>query len=91
MENKMAKLEISVDTEKQTVEVKVGKKKLDKVSDIWINTSDGGFFSVELSQREELDGMRKVTRLMASVNDEDWEETAGVDRKALSKMLRPRN
>lgn len=84
----MAKIEISIDTEKKEVNVKVGKKKLDKVSDIWINTEDGGFFSVEISQREEIDGMRQVTRLMASATDKEWiEKDEPIDTDELSKAL----
>ncbi len=84
----MAKIEISIDTEKKEVKVKVGKKKLDKVSDIWINTEDGGFFSVEISQRQEMDGMRQVTRLMASATDEEWiVKDAPVDTEELSEAL----
>lgn len=84
----MAKVEISIDTEKKEVKVKVGKKKLDKVSDIWINTEDGGFFSLEISQRSELDGMRQITRLMASATDEDWiEKEDSVSTEDLSAAL----
>lgn len=84
----MAKVEISIDTEKQEVSVKVGTKKLKNVSDIWINTEDGGFFSLEISQREELEGLRQVTRLMASENDPEWiEKEESIDTKALSHAL----
>ena len=84
----MAKVTVEIDTEKQSVEVKVGKKKIDNVSDIWINTEEGGFFNLEISQRSELDGLRQHTRLMASVNDEEWQEKEDeVDHKGIAQLL----
>ena len=87
----MAKVSITIDTEDKSVSVKVGKKVLENVSNIWINTEDeGGFFSLDITQLGDVDGLRQVTSLRASVNDEEWQEVeAKVDTKELSRLLRP--
>jgi len=85
----MAKVSIEVDTTKKEVTVKVDGKKIGSVSDIWINTEAGGFFSLEISQRENAgDDLRKVTRLTASVNDETWvEKDESISTEELTQAL----
>ena len=84
----MAKLKIEVDTESKAVSVKVGKQTIDNVSYVGISTEEGGYFYVDISTNEEMDGMRKTTRLSASAKDADWQERPEeVDTKALASVL----
>lgn len=64
----MAKIEISVDTEKRTVEAKVDGKKVQNLGDIVIYSEEGaGFFGVDITQFEKLDdSTRKMTRISAN-------------------------
>ena len=88
----MATINISIDTEKKDVSVKVGSKKLDNVSGIYISTEDSGYFGLEISQNEEMEGIRKVTRLYASENDTEWQEKEpDIDYDELSAALGQKN
>ncbi len=67
----MAKIEISVDTEKRTVKATIDGKKFSNLSDAHIFSEEGGFFAIDLSQVEVLDdSTRKVTRVVANKDRE---------------------
>ena len=85
----MAKVSITVDTEKKEVEVTVGSQKIDNVSDVYISTDAGGYFGLEICQRGELEGMRQTTRLYASATDKEWlnKEEELITSKELAQAL----
>ena len=85
----MAKLEISVDTEAKTMEVKAGGKVLENVHDVHVYYygPDMGA-SVEVCQhfKDETTGMHNYVRLTASEKDKDFVD-ATINREALAKCL----
>lgn len=85
----MAKISIEVDTAKKEIDVTVDGKKMEQVMNVYLSTLEAGYFSVEVSQAEDVDkSTRKVTRLMASKKDDKFVEQAEeVDRKALAECL----
>ncbi len=84
----MAKIDISIDTSDKKVSVKLDGKAVKDVSNIWISTTEGGYFGLEITQFEDIDdSTRKVTRLVASKDDETWQEDSTVDHKGLAEVL----
>jgi len=66
----MAQVDISVDTSKKTLVVKVDGKKLSDVKEVYCNQSAGYFdFSVYMVD-ETIDDLRKITRLSAGKDGE---------------------
>lgn len=82
----MATITITVDTEKETLDVQVGGSKLENVTNVWINKYKS-YFDVEVGQEEEMEGLKKTTRLHASVDDENWSERDDV--RSLASVLLP--
>lgn len=82
----MATITITVDTEQETLDVQVGGSKLENVTNVWINKYKS-YFDVEVGQEEEMEGLKKSTRLHASVNDKDWSQAD--DMKSLASLLLP--
>jgi hypothetical protein len=64
----MAKVNIGIDTEKKTVDIKVDGKKLSNTSEVFISTEEGPYsFRLEILQHEKLDDtLRKSIRLIAN-------------------------
>ncbi len=63
----MAKIEISVDTEKKTGSVKVDGKTVKDVSSVWLSLDE--FFNVDIAQREVIDDNTvKITRIVAEIS-----------------------
>lgn len=85
----MAQVEISVDTTKKTVVVKVDGKKLVDVKEVYINQSSEYFdFNVYMVD-ETLEDLRKITRLSANDRgelEENHPDQTGL-ANALGKML----
>ncbi len=65
----MAIIDVTVDTGKKTVSVKVDNKKVSDVHDVHIFTEISGFFGVDIAQVEDLGDLKKITRLVASKED----------------------
>ena len=84
----MAQVEISVDTTKKTMVVKVAGKKLVDVKEVYINQSSEYFdFSVYMVD-DTLEDLRKITRLSAKENGdlkEDYPSQTGLAR-AINKL-----
>jgi len=63
----MAKVVINVDTDAKTLEVKVGSQVIDSVRNVEIYSEESGMgFFIDISQVEDFEGMKKVTRLVAN-------------------------
>lgn len=82
----MAKVDISIDTSKKNVDVKVDGKSVKDVHSIYIYTEETGYFSMEISQREDMEDMKKITRLVASEKDETWQENSSYSRDELKNL-----
>ena len=85
----MAQVDISVDTTKKTIAVKVGGKKLPDVKEVYANQGNGYFdFSIYMVD-ETIDDLRKITRLSANSDGtlaKDNPETTGLSA-ALAQIL----
>jgi hypothetical protein len=63
----MANVKIEIDTSKQTEKVTVNGKSIGNISEVFYSANSGPIgFRVEIMQREDMDDMRKVTRLVAN-------------------------
>ena len=70
----MAKVNITVDTDEKTVEVKVDGEVQDSVSYVGISSEESGYFGIDISMISDVDKtMRKVTRLVASKESQTGE------------------